>query len=76
MIDLGKSKEVTAFFRIFNIAFRFVGIKIQELSNDIQTPCTISGLKLYLGRNVPSLEFLLEFDYKYIIYFLIYIFRF
>ena len=57
MIDLGKSKEVTAvlnlktqfspkkdFFRIFNIAFRF-----QDISNDIchHTTCTFSGLKLH-----------------------------
>ena len=45
MIDLGKSKEVTAilklstkfsqkkrFFRIFNIPFRFVGIKTYQMT--------------------------------------------
>ena len=61
MIDLGKSKEITAVLklktqfsqkRIFSKhSISVCGLK--HLSNDIcQTLWTFIGLKLYLGRNV------------------------
>ena len=66
MIDLAKNKRSYScfktlnlifskkiFFRILNIAFRFVGIKTYEMTI-CQTPCTFSGLKLHLGRNVNN----------------------
>ena len=53
MIDLGKSKEVFSEEKkkFQNFLHKISVCGHQDLSNVIcQTPCTVSGLKLHLGR--------------------------
>ena len=64
MIDLGKIKEVTAvlklytqfspkkdFFRFFNIAFRFVGIKTYRMTYIKPHLLSVASNYIDLGRN-------------------------